>query len=602
MAGRLVEPGLLLYPWIMSHAKQERARALLGQAVQAFRAGRPDLARARALEAVQADPKSGEAHHLIGVIALRAGQPAAGIEALSRAAALRPRDAATHADLGAALLMTGAAAQALEPLGRAAVLAPRSADVHFNLGYAQGQAGRHDLAEASYRTALEIGPETVDVLNNLAGALQAQGKADAAIATYRRALDRPEAGPDVLANLALSLETLNELGGAAEAVSRLLARAPGHPRGRLMEAVLLRRKGDLAEALARLDALTVGADPALRPDVEAERGLVLDRLDRPDDAFAAFSAGKAAKRARALAQGLDPARPRQAAKALERWFTPARVASWPAAAAGAPSHGRQAPIFFVGFPRSGTTLMEEMLGSHPALATTGERSPLEAVLGPWRRGRNGIAYPDVLDTLDEAAIADLRVAFWRHADAATRQPGRRLLDKLPLNLIELGPIQRIFPEAQIIVALRDPRDVVLSCFMQDFQLNDAMAGFLDLGDAARLYDAVMGLWRHYRTTLSLSWHQYRYEDLVDDPEAVTRGVFSFLNLPWDPAVLDWRSRQTGRFIATPSRHAVTEPLNRRAIGRWKRYARAMEPVLSLLAPYVAEYGYAAEEPTRDASP
>jgi hypothetical protein len=138
--------------------------------------------------------------------------------------------------------------------------------------------------------------------------------------------------------------------------------------------------------------------------------------------------------------------------------------------------------------------------------------------------------------------------------------------------------------------------------MQDFALNDAMAGFLDLGDAARLYDAVMGLWRHYRQTLSLAWHQYRYEDLVDDPEAVTRGVFAFLGLPWDPAVLDWRSRQTGRFIATPSRHAVTEPLNRRAIGRWQRYAEAMAPILPVLAPYVAEYGYADDEVGRAPSP
>jgi Flp pilus assembly protein TadD len=574
----------------MSKGKQELARALLAQAVQALRAGRPDIARARAAEAIQADPKAGEARHLIGVVALRTGQPQAAVEALSRAAALRPRDPGPHADLGAALLMIGAAARAVEPLSRAAALAPASPDVQFNLGYAHGQIGRHDLAEAAYRKVLALGGESVDVLNNLAASLQAQGKAEEAIATYRKALDRPDAGPDVLANLALSLETLNELDGAADAVRRLLSLSPGHPRGRLMEATLLRRRGDLEAALDRLDALKASADPAILADVEAERGLVLDRLNRVDEAFAAFSAGKAAKRARGAAQGLDPARPRRAAEALGRWFTRERAAAW---ATPAPE-GRAAPIFFVGFPRSGTTLMEEMLGAHPALATTGERSPLEAVLGPYRRGRDGIAYPEVLDTLDAPALAAMRAAFWQHADQATGAPDRRLLDKLPLNLIELGPIQRLFPEARIIVALRDPRDVVLSCFMQDFQLNDAMANFLDLGDAARLYDAVMSLWRHYRGTISLAWHQYRYEDLVDDPGAVTRGVFQFLDLPWDPAVLDWRSRQTGRFIATPSRHAVTEPLNRRAIGRWRRYARQMAPVLPLLAPYVAEYGYDAD--------
>ena len=576
----------------MGKEKQERARRLVAEAAEAFRAGRLDIARARAVAALDADPKAGEAHHLLGLVALRSGRPDIAVASLSRAAALRPRDPGPHADLGVALLMAGAPAQALEPLGRAAALAPRVPDVRFNLGIAHGALGRHDRAEAEYRRALEHGGERIDILNNLGGALQSQGKVDEAVAVYRRALARPEAGPELLANLALSLETLNELDGAEDAVRRLLARVPGHGRGRLMEAVLRRRRGDAEGALARLDALAATAPEGFRPDVEAERGLVLDRLGRTGEAYSAFVASKAGKRAEARALGLDPERPRRAAEAISRWFDPARAAAWPPPTG---AQERQPPIFFVGFPRSGTTLMEEMLAAHPALVTTGERSPLEAVLGPLRRGRDGIAYPDVLDHLGEEEFAAMRRDFWTHADEATAgvaaRPGVRLLDKLPLNLIELGPIQRLFPEARAIVALRDPRDVVLSCFMQDFQLNDAMAGFLDLEGAARLYVAVMGLWRHYRESLSLPWHQYRYEDLVDDPETVTRGIFAFLGLPWDPAVLAWRDRQAGRFIATPSRHAVTEPLNRRAVGRWRRYAEAMAPVLPLLAPFVAEFGY-----------
>ena len=169
--------------------------------------------------------------------------------------------------------------------------------------------------------------------------------------------------------------------------------------------------------------------------------------------------------------------------------------------------------------------------------------------------------------------------------------GRRVVDKLPLNLVDAGLISLLFPDARIIVALRDPRDAVLSCFMQDFRLNDAMAAFLGRASTAGLYHAVMSLWLHYRTVLALPWMEYRYEDLVADFEGTVRDLLSFVGEPWDPVVLRYREAIPGRAISTPSYAAVTSPIHGQAVERWRRYADWLAPEAAVLAPYVAAFGY-----------
>jgi len=149
----------------------------------------------------------------------------------------------------------------------------------------------------------------------------------------------------------------------------------------------------------------------------------------------------------------------------------------------------------------------------------------------------------------------------------------------------------VFPEATILVALRDPRDVVLSCFMQSFLPNDAMANFDDLAGAARLYALVMGLWRRYRSLAGLRYLEYRYEDLIADPQATLRRVVEFLELPWDEGLLQYAERARSRLVKTPSYAAVAQPLNERAIGRWRRYREQLQGVTELLAPVVAAFGY-----------
>ncbi len=253
------------------------------------------------------------------------------------------------------------------------------------------------------------------------------------------------------------------------------------------------------------------------------------------------------------------------------------------------------PVFLVGFPRSGTTLTEQILESHPGIVATHE-VPVLGRLSTQISTLTGRAfsYPADLDTLSRAEIGKLRQLYWRRVTGSLPEEitdGKILLDKVPLNIVQLSLIARIFPEARILVALRDPRDVCLSCYMQEFSLNASTAQFLDLEQTGRFYAAVMSLWLHYRDSLVMPFLQTRYEDMVEDLEGVSRRLLDFVGVDWHPDVIRYYEKARQRSQRTPSYHAVTQPIYRASIGRWKNYRDELAPVFPGLQPYIDEFGY-----------
>ena len=176
-------------------------------------------------------------------------------------------------------------------------------------------------------------------------------------------------------------------------------------------------------------------------------------------------------------------------------------------------------------------------------------------------------------------------------------PDGILVDKHPLNIMDVGIVHRLFPDAKLLLALRHPCDVVLSGFMQHFEPNMAMVQFGTLPDAARFYRGVMGLWQRYESVLPLHVHASRYEDLVADFEPRTRRILDFLELPWDDAIREYAERAKGRRIATPSYHQVTQPIYTRSVSRWLNYRDPMTEVLPILQPFIDAFGYGGDEST-----
>ena len=253
-----------------------------------------------------------------------------------------------------------------------------------------------------------------------------------------------------------------------------------------------------------------------------------------------------------------------------------------------------APVFLVGFPRSGTTLTEEILGAHPGVITSHEQPVLRRLTQemPAVLGR-AFTYPADLDALSDSDIGQLRARYWALASdmvgAAVRD--QQFIDKLPLNLVDLALVRRLFPEAHVVQLVRDPRDACLSCYMQAFQPNQAMAPFLDLASTVRMCRDVIELAEHYRGVLGLSWTVLRYEDVVRETEATVRGLLDFLGLEWDPAVLRYYESAQTRYANTPSYQDVTSPLYERAIGRWRNYREYLAPHLDELQKVVSKYDY-----------
>jgi len=557
---------------------------------------RGDAGEAESLirRAIAAGPQQAAYVNSLGVVLLERGDTAAAADAFCAALALDPGYPEALNNLGNARQRQRQWAAAIDSYRRAIAIRPDYAEAHANQGRALHLADRPAEAVASLERALSLRPGYAKAARWLGDSLADLGRRADAETAYRRALALDPADAETGAALAALLERSNRLEEAITAADAALASDPANVRALLAAVRAERRLGRMDAAIARL--ARAPAEDAVDAEAAAmlafERGMAFDRAGDFPAAFTAFARGNALMEDAWPIGDNDRAFFPHLIDRLAERFTPEWVATWtPPPPALAP-----APVFLIGFPRSGTTLLDQILDAHPALTTLEEKDPVDVI----RRQVDALpgGYPDALATLDAAAIEGLRHRY--HAEVRRHlggDPAGRLVDKMPLNTIDVGLILRLFPDARFLLALRHPCDVVLSGFMQAFKPNAAMVHFGRLDNAARFYAEVMGLWRHYVRVLAPTALPVRYEDLIGDLPGQTRRILDFLDLPWDDAVLGYRERAKTRSIATPSYHQVVEPLYRRSIGRWHNYADAFAPVLPILQPFIAAFGY--DEATGD---
>jgi hypothetical protein len=314
-------------------------------------------------------------------------------------------------------------------------------------------------------------------------------------------------------------------------------------------------------------------------------GTYYDGLGLFDKAFAKFDKQNEIARAM-LPDKLDPQAYLDGILRLATSWKSGAVSDWSATEAAEDT----SLAFLVGFPRSGTTLLDTVLLGHPQI-TVLEEKPMVAMLGD-AFGRTPLL--EDLNNLTGPQIRRLRRAY---LDELRRGIGSSdmdtlVVDKHPMNIRSAGFIHRIFPRAKFVLALRHPCDCVLSCFMQNFMLNDATVNFLRLDQSAKLYAAAMELWNAYKASLNLDTFIVKYEDLVGDLRTAAVPLIEFLGLPWDDKVLEFQETARSRgLIPTPSYAEVARPLYGQARGRWKNYSEQMKPVLPVLEPWIDEFGY-----------
>jgi tetratricopeptide (TPR) repeat protein len=559
----------------------------LTSAIAAHKEGRIDEAEEGYRRVLARHPKSAEAHFMLGLVHLEKNRLPEALSSLSQAIAIDPGDARYHNNLGKALMGLARPQEALEAFESALARLPDFENALFGRSAALMALNRLPEAEQAFGAILTRHPAHADALTNLSVLLIKQNRNAEAAEALHRGLEQHPHDPRLLSNLANALEKLNDLDAAETAAQRALEVAPELTEPLFSLARIDHRRGRFDQARGRLDALlTKPLRSEERLDALFELGSVLDRLGRPAAAISAFARAKQQIRENPESQAYIGARFLERVARNRAWFTQDRLPATTVPAASADARG---PVFFVGFPRSGTTLMERALQAHPGVATTEEDSPLT----PLRRQLSlGGTYPEGLASLTADDIDQAARLFWSNAEKAVGPlEGRVLVDKLPLNIVDLGLANIVFPQARVLVALRDPRDVCLSCFMQYFLLNDAMVNFLDLRQTARTYQAVMELWLHYREILTLPVSEYRYEDLIEDFDGIVRQVLDFIGVGWHEEVARYREKSLGRAINTPSYRHVTGEVYSRAVGRWRAYRQELAPVLEELRPFAAAFGY-----------
>ncbi|MET0377250.1 MAG: sulfotransferase, partial [Rhizorhabdus sp.] len=322
-------------------------------------------------------------------------------------------------------------------------------------------------------------------------------------------------------------------------------------------------------------------NPVRRSQLIAE---IADRVGESDIAFVAFEAMNQAALDKAPLNQRDPAPYLEEIRANAEQLTPERIAGWSAISV---DRTPPAPIFLVGFPRSGTTLLDTLLMNLPTLHVLEEMPivrSIETLLGD----------PARLGEISSIEANALRARYFDTlAQLSPPQPGQRIVDKFPLHMARMGIIHRVFPDAKVIFVERHPCDCVLSGFMSNFELNRAMLSFTSLEDAARLYDVASIGWTRAEANLPIDVCRIRYEHMVEDLEGEMRRLLTFLDIPWDDKVLDNRGSAAKReHIRTASYSQVTEPIYTRSAGRWERYRTHMESILPILRPWAEKMGYA----------
>jgi tetratricopeptide (TPR) repeat protein len=435
----------------------------------------------------------------------------------------------------------------------------------------------------------------VEVLAEAGRRCQEFGHYEMASRYFERAANETDATAEVLVTLAELYERGHRNLEATTLVERALVRQPKHPWSLLAQARLTRLAGRLEEAESRTRRLLElpGCDPQTRVRAWYELGGILDRQGRFEEAMSAFLEAKALQRPAATRAAAILQRIQAKVMEQERTISAGVMERWAAAATELAPARRFAVL--CGHPRSGTTLLEQVLDAHPEIVCAEETHILhdEAYLPLSRGFPETTSVLQVLDAAPPSQVRQSRENYFRFTELFIGKTigAKLLIDKNPALNVLIPAMVRIFPEARFLVALRDPRDVCLSCFMQALPLNPVSSAYLSLEGAALQYASVMGFWRAMLPRMRNASCEVRYEELVHGLESASRRVLDFLGIKWDENVMRFDEHARSKPVRSPSYADVTKPIFKSAVGRWRNYEKYLEPWMERVEPFVKVYGY-----------
>ena len=497
----------------------------------------------------------------------QAGRFIESLDLLTRARAMDPYDPLILNAIGQSLSQQGRNRDSIEAFQGALAIDPRLAPAHHGLGLAFGVAGDGYRARFHLEQAVTLAPAFPDPLGSLSAVAFKAKSYDEARGLAERALVMNPAQTSAVHTLAMLDQHEGRDDHAERRIRELLARGGLAP---LHEASVRKLLGDILAGREEWSAAWEAYASANR----LTRVTYRSQFDRPDvESGVAYT------------------------QRMLSYFRAAPAEPWKRSPLGKPSGplSSEEPsrhVFLMGMHRSGTTLLEQVLASHPDACALEERRTIEDAAWTFLRDDEGV---DRLAEISESEALWRRRDYWRTVRGFGVDPaGKVFVDKMPLSSLWLPYIAKLFPDARILFAIRDPRDVVLSCFRLLFQVNPLMYEYTDIERASLLYDGVLALMEVYGAKMDLTLRYCRNEDLIGDFDSETQAICAHLGISWSPKMRDFVDTASRRDIRTPSASQVARGLNDSGVGQWRVYAEQMQPARAILAPWVRRFGYAVD--------
>lgn len=522
------------------------------------------------------------------------GQLDTALIAYRKAESLGLRTPDLFLNLGLLHLERGEIADALPILQWGAAIAPQDAELRYHYAHCCHECVLDDNARRALDGWQTWSNLDATLLARLGSLLVLLGETAQAEAALKRALQQEPANAKALIEYAALLERVNRLDEAQLHLNSIPTTALSDPdlteKQIVLGARLAERSGQLEDACTGYEHYAAALmQPHRKHHALYPLAKTLDAMGRTAQAFEALKAAHAAQMRQIAMIAPEATAPgREPLRIVDYGCATTDVSRWLQLPGPGPE---RSPIFVVAFPRSGTTLLEQVLDAHPLLASMDEQTYVQDAIEDIKK--LGVRYPESLGDLTAVQCEQLRQKYWlRVATRVQLAPNQRLVDKNPLNLLRLPVIRRLFPEATYILAIRHPCDVVLSNYMQHFRAPEIAALCRDLPTLARGFRRAFDFWYQEAALLRPRVMELRYEDLVGDFETWTRRLVDFLGVTLDQAMLSpsEHARRRG-FISTPSYSQVVQPVNTRAVDRWRRYETQLLPILEELQLYLDRWGY-----------
>ena len=568
---------------------------LVERAVQAHKQGAIETAERLCLDVLEMAPDRPGALSVLYQIRRAQGNLSAAEALLRRVVNFDPNNFIATNELALLLMSKGNMAEAEGHARNAVRIAPQNPQAHNLMGMIMTEAQRPRIGEYHYRQVLELsGQRDPILLANLAWNLKNQGRMEEARTLYEESIAAAPEIKQTLMGWARLEEADRQFAAAGEKLDKMDALWPNDAGVMMSRAILMGREKKNDEALEVLHAVAKqNPDGKLGPNELLEKGRLLDTMGRHDEAFADFAEGKRLARELSGHQYLDQHALEQTNR-LRGFFISGRLRTLPRA--GVRSDVPQ-PVFVLGFPRSGTTLVEQTLTAHPRIAAGDELPLINDITGLMPRMLNSpLGYPEALAELwmgdQRAGLDNLRDYYLQKVEqmGILTEGAAWFTDKMPLNEMHLGLIALLFPESPLIHVIRHPLDIMVSAMSNHFTHGFFCANALET--AATHYMRVMDLVQHYRAEMALRYMPIRYEEMVDDQEATVRAILDFIGEPFDERCLAFHENR--RYARTASYAQVTEKLYDRSRFRHRHYLKHLGPAIEILRPAIERLGYSVD--------